>query len=270
MMRAVRILAAVAVLGLVAAIGFIYSGWYDISATDEHLRPTYWTLETAMRRSVRERGERIAVPPLQDPAMIARGVAAYRQHCVSCHGAPGVAPEPFALGMTPTPANLAHTAREWPAGDLFWVVKNGIKMSGMPAFEFRLREDELWTVVAFLKRLPQLSPEDYAALRAGEVVARADEAAVPDAARGKRAVHQYACLSCHAIPGLVGANAPVGPPLEGIGSRAVIAGVLANTPDNMVRWLRGPRQVNPHSAMPDLGVSERDARDIAAFLAQLK
>jgi mono/diheme cytochrome c family protein len=270
MKRLLKSLAILAALGA-AAGGFVgYTGWYDVSATDEHLRPTYWLFDTAMRRSVRLRGKQITVPRLDDPAMVQRGVAIYRRHCVACHGAPGVAPEPFALGMTPAPSNLAYTAREWPAEDLYWVIKHGLKMTGMPAWEFRLDDDELWATVAFLKRMPHISPQEYAALQAPSPPPRVEEPRQPDADRGRRAVHQYACLTCHAIPGLVGANAPVGPPLAGIGSRGVIAGLLTNNPDNMVRWLRAPREVNPHSAMPDLGLTERDARDIAAFLATLK
>jgi mono/diheme cytochrome c family protein len=270
MKRALGILAIGAALVAAAASLAIYSGWYDISATDEHLRPTYWALDTAMRRSVRERGEKIAVPPLDNEALVLRGLAIYRRHCVVCHGAPGVAPEPFALGMAPTPANLAHTAREWPAGDLFWVVKNGLKMTGMPAWEFRLGDDEVWATIAFLKRMTALSPRQYEAMQAPPPLPPADARGQPDVDRGKRAARLHACLSCHAIPGLVGAHAPVGPPLDGIGSRTIIAGRLPNTPENMARWLRSPRQVNPDSAMPDLGVSERDARDIAAYLATLR
>lgn len=271
MKRLAKILAVLAALAATAAGVVIYAGWYDISATDEHLAPTYWLLDTAMRRSVRQRGADIPVPALEDPALVRRGIAVYRRHCVACHGAPGVAPEPFALGMTPTPANLAHTAREWPAGDIFWTIKNGIKMTGMPAFEFRMTHDELWATVAFLKQLPRISPQEYEALQpAPSPPGLAGETGEPDARRGKHAVRQYACLTCHAIPGLVGAHAPVGPPLAGIGSRTVIAGILPNNTANMARWLRAPRQVNPHSAMPDLGVTERDARDMAAYLATLK
>jgi mono/diheme cytochrome c family protein len=271
MKRVLKVLAILAAIAATAGGLLIYSGWYNVSATDEHLVPTYWLLDTAMRRSVREQGKRVAVPPLDDPAMVQRGLAIYRQDCVRCHGAPGVAPERFALGMTPSPANLAYTAREWPAGDLFWVVKYGLKMTGMPAWEFRLGDDEVWATVAFLKRMPHISPQEYAALQAPSPVPRPADAIVkPDAERGKRAIHQYACLTCHAIPGLVGAHAPVGPPLDGIASRAVIAGTLPNTPENLARWLRAPRQVNPGSAMPDLGVTERDARDITAYLSTLK
>jgi len=268
--KAASIAAAIAaVVGTIAGVA-IQSGWYDVSAVEQHLKPTYWLLETAMRRSVRVRGANVAVPPLDDDALARRGLALYRRNCVGCHGAPGVAPEPFALGLAPVPANLAYTAREWPAGDLFWVVKYGLKMTGMPAWEFRMSDDELWATVAFLKRLPHLSPREYEALQATEPPPPAHESTHADPERGKRAMHQYACASCHVIPGLVGANAPVGPPLAGFGARAIIAGVLPNNPENTVRWLRAPRQVNPASAMPDLGVTERDARDMAAYLSTLK
>lgn len=83
-------------------------------------------------------------------------------------------------------------------------------------------------------------------------------------------MQQYACVSCHVIPGVVAASNPVGPSLAAIGSRKYLAGVLPNTPDNMVRWLRAPQEVAPTTAMPDLGVTQADARDMAAFLETLK
>lgn len=91
-----------------------------------------------------------------------------------------------------------------------------------------------------------------------------------DAERGRLALHQYACITCHAIPNVGGENAMVGPPLKGMAKRKFIAGILPNTPDNMLRWLQHPQEVDPDSAMPDLGVSERDARDMAAYLYQMK
>ena len=80
---------------------------------------------------------------------------------MQCHGAPGIAPEPFALGMTPVPANLAYTARTWRPAELFWTIKQGIKMTGMPAWAFRMDDDEIWAIVAFLRVMPALSPEAY-------------------------------------------------------------------------------------------------------------
>jgi mono/diheme cytochrome c family protein len=266
-----KLVAAAFVLALAAAAAVLYGGVYDVSATDPHLAPTYWMLDTAMRRSVRQRAAGIVVPDLDEPAQLQRGLALYRGHCAQCHGAPGIAPERFALGMTPAPANLAYTAREWHAADLFWVVKEGLKMTGMPAWKHRLTDQDIWAIVSFMRELPRLSPEEYRSREAGaETPQQAIATSTPDARRGKEALNQYACVTCHRIPGIAGANAPVGPPLERIGARALIAGLLPNTTENMVHWLRHPQALNPRSAMPDLGVSEPDARDIAAYLSTLR
>ena len=266
-----KLLLVLAILAGAAAATVFYAGLYDVSATDQHLAPTYWVLDVGMRRSVRQRAARITVPDLEQPGQVRRGVALYRQHCAQCHGAPGVAPAPFALGMTPAPANLVYTAREWAPAEIFWVVKEGIKMTGMPAWKYRMTDEDIWAIVSFMRELPKLSPEAYRAIAvAREAAGEAAAPASPDPARGRAAINQYACVTCHRIPGVVGANAPVGPPLDRIGTRGFIAGVLPNTPDNMVRWLRHPQGVSPKSAMPDLGIAERDARDIAAYLATLK
>lgn len=265
-MKAILLLAIV----FLTAAGVFWFGAYDISATDQHLAPTYWVLDTGMRRAVKSRAAAIAVPDLAEAQKIDQGLGLYRQHCVQCHGAPGVAPQPFALGMTPAPANLAYTAREWPPAELFWVIREGIKMTGMPAWKYRMSEAELWAVVAFLREMPRLSPGQYQAMKSARFEPEQDSPGKPDAGRGKRAINQYACVTCHAIPGIVGSNAPVGPPLGGIAARSFLGGVLPNTPENMVRWLRAPQEVNPRSAMPDLGVGERDARDIAAYLSTLR
>ncbi|HEY0972439.1 MAG TPA: c-type cytochrome [Gemmatimonadales bacterium] len=87
-----------------------------------------------------------------------------------------------------------------------------------------------------------------------------------DAQRGRDAVRRYGCGECHSIAGVPGANSLIGPPLTGIGKRAYVAGVLTNTPGNLVRWIRDPQGVDSLTAMPDMGVTEADARDIAAYL----
>jgi cytochrome c2 len=91
-----------------------------------------------------------------------------------------------------------------------------------------------------------------------------------DPARGPDLIRRYGCAGCHTVPGVPGANSLVGPPLAGIAKRVYIAGVLSNTPDNLVKWIQSPREVDPKTAMPDLGVTIRDARDIAGYLYTLR
>ena len=91
-----------------------------------------------------------------------------------------------------------------------------------------------------------------------------------DPDRGETAINTYGCAACHTIPGVHGANALVGPPLTQFGSRTYVAGVLQNTPDNLVRWIQDPPAINPHTAMPNLHVTPSDARDIATYLYTLQ
>jgi len=91
-----------------------------------------------------------------------------------------------------------------------------------------------------------------------------------DPSRGPALMRKYGCQSCHTIPGVVGADGLVGPPLAGIASRSYIAGVLTNAPDNMLRWIRDPKAVDPLTAMPNTGVTASDARHIVAYLYTLK
>ncbi|GAP36164.1 di-heme cytochrome c (Class I) [Piscinibacter sakaiensis] len=253
-----------------AGTAVVFGGLYDVSAVHQHLPLTYDLLKTAMRQAVRLRARGTEVPALDDPVLQARGLAHFRRHCVACHGAPGEAPEPFARGLTPLPSNLVDVARRRPPAELFWVAKHGLKMTGMPAWNARLADEDLWATVAFIVQLPRLSPADYRALTPLEHAPAAQAAGAPDPERGRIALRQQMCITCHAIPGVVGPDAPVGPSLHGIGGRAMIAGRLPNTPAGMVRWLREPQRVKPGSAMPDLGLSERDARDMAAYLQTLR
>ncbi|HEX9942407.1 MAG TPA: c-type cytochrome [Thermoanaerobaculia bacterium] len=89
-------------------------------------------------------------------------------------------------------------------------------------------------------------------------------------ARGKATIRRYGCQTCHSIPGVEGARGQVGPPLDGIGSRSYLAGRLHNEPQNLIRWIRDPQGVEPGTAMPELGVTEQDGRDIAAYLYTLR
>lgn len=277
--RAGRWLKALALAGALGAAGgaaFVYSGIYDISALDQHTKPVYWLFEATMRRSVAMRAKNVQAPDLTGAETIDRGFDAYVRHCEQCHGGPGVSPQPAALGMMPVPAYLVPVGIQWSAAEVHWVVKNGIKATGMPAWKHRMSDDEIWQVVAFVKhRLPYVTAAQYreAAAKLAAAPRPITEAApvrTGNAEAGRRALDQYACTTCHVIPRVTGAIKHVGPPLAGIASRTYIGGALANSPANMVRWLRSPPQVKPGTAMPDLGVSEQDAHDLAAYLATLK
>ena len=271
--------ATLATLGLVGAAGFIGAGFYNVGATKQHFQPVFSVLTLAMHRSVRLHARHIEPPPLQDETMVRRGATCFQDKCVQCHGAPGVAQGDIGKSMQPLPGPLVDATQTFHPRELYWITRNGIRLSGMPSWEFRLTDSEIWDVVAFLQHLPQLSPQAYAALAqppglgVGESCGRHVNVAptrAPDIARGKQALYQYACITCHTVPGLTSASPHVGPPLEKMASRTLIAGKLPNTPDNMVLWLRGPNQVKPHTAMPDLRVTHEDAADMTAYLATLR
>lgn len=161
--------ATLVVAGLAGAAGgalVLRAGWYDISATSLHLQPVYTLLESGMHYSVRRHAREIAVPRLGDAQQLARGAALYRDNCVQCHGGPGVAQAKIGQSMQPVPGPLVDASRRWAPQELYWITRHGIKMSGMPAWEFHLNEDELWAVVAFVQTLPRLSARDYAAATA--------------------------------------------------------------------------------------------------------
>jgi len=91
-----------------------------------------------------------------------------------------------------------------------------------------------------------------------------------NAREGRTEIRKYGCNACHDISGVPGARGLIGPPLDGIGQRYFIAGELPNTPDNLMLWIQHPHAVEPHTAMPDMGVTQEDSRDIAAYLYTLK
>ena len=272
--------ATIAALGLAAVLvgaTVIYGGLYDVASTRQHWQLTHTVLEMAMRQSVKRRAHDIVEPPLADAGMALRGAGCFRDHCVQCHGGPGVAQEGIGLSMQPLPGPLVDARRHWRARELYWVTRHGIKMSGMPAWEYRLTEGELWDVVAFLQRLPDLNAAAYAdwmhrappAPACGRGPDSLAAAAPVDLARGREALHQYACTACHIVPGLTGSAPHVGPTLEGFAERKLIAGTLANTPDNRALWLLQTHKVKPGTTMPELGVTPQDARDMAAYLGTL-
>ena len=161
------VLASLFIAALLIVLGagaVIYAGMYDVAATSSHWRMTAWLLANARMRSIKAQAAAIQVPPaLDDPAKALIGVTHYAAHCAVCHGAPGVPKGDIGRGRYPPPPDLAKTAALYTPAELFWIVKHGIKMTGMPAWGDHT-DDELWATVAFVEKLPGMSEQDYAGL----------------------------------------------------------------------------------------------------------
>jgi len=162
-----RILATVFVVvavQLLAAVAFVYSGMFNVAATDPHWSLTHAVLETARVRSIKAHAAGIRPPDnLADQKRIVAGTSHFAEHCSSCHSAPGVETGEMAKGMYPSPPALTGSAKQWSPGELFWIIRNGIKMSGMPAWPDHSDED-IWSIIAFLDKLPNMSEQDYGTL----------------------------------------------------------------------------------------------------------
>jgi len=154
----------VVIVLLMAALLFIYSGLFDVAASSPDNGLVRWVLETTQERSVARRMKAVQVPPLTDPALLQTGFLHYKENCVTCHGAPGIEASEIGQGLNPYPPELATEAGEGNPQELFWIVKNGIKMTGMPAFGVTHTDQEIWAIVAFLKKMPKMSPQQYQAL----------------------------------------------------------------------------------------------------------
>jgi len=159
---AIGVFIAAAAVGVLA---FIYSGIYDIGADDQHTKPVYWAVETLRDRSVEKRAASIAVPPLDDPQLLLSGGPDYNEMCAGCHLQPGVKESEIATALYPQPPNLSEPSDLSPA-EMFWVIKHGIKMSAMPAWGPTHDDKRMWAMVAFIRRMPELSAEQYQILTA--------------------------------------------------------------------------------------------------------
>ena len=155
--------AAVLVMAL-AMVLFISSGVYDIAAATPHWSITRWVMQQARNRSIAMHAAGIKVPPgLGDPQEIVIGTEHFAAHCASCHGGPGVPRGEAAEGLYPPPPDLAHAAAHYTPAELFWIVRNGIKMTGMPNWSDH-SDAELWATVAFIEKLPGMTQQQYGEL----------------------------------------------------------------------------------------------------------
>lgn len=161
-MKAFLLLVALLIGGLLL---FIYSGFYNIAASEPHLTVVAWVFETTKEHSIRRHAEESPAPPGREEADFKEGFGHYDEMCVICHSAPGVEQSEISKGQNPKPPDLTEEVKEWSREELFWIVKNGLRMTGMPAFGLSHSDAEIGDIVRFITRLPDMSPEEYEELR---------------------------------------------------------------------------------------------------------
>jgi mono/diheme cytochrome c family protein len=162
-MRLLSLIGALAIVVGIAALVFFFGGFFNVAATNAEPEPVKWAL-IKVRMAAVDRYATDRPPAGYDAAdKVQAGAKAYSARgCTNCHGGPGVAWQKFSEGLRPDPPDLTKIVKEREPRHLFWVVKNGINMTGMPSFGATgVPDPEIWSMVAFLKKLPEVKEEDF-------------------------------------------------------------------------------------------------------------
>jgi mono/diheme cytochrome c family protein len=162
-MKTLKTILTILLVLLLLVIGGAWSGLYSVAADAPHTRPVFALLELLRERSVAARVSAIEVPLLDEEALIRAGAGNYDAMCSGCHLAPDMAETELSRGLYPAPPNLAQSGSVDPAA-AFWTIKHGIKASGMPAWGRSMEDSDIWGMVALLRKLPQMTAEQYRAL----------------------------------------------------------------------------------------------------------
>ncbi|MER0238556.1 c-type cytochrome [Fulvimarina sp. MAC8] len=163
-------LAAAGIGAVVLALAVSFSGMISIAASSGHFAPVGWFLHWTMQNAVDRQSIGIAVPEdvdLADASLVQRAAGHFATGCAPCHGAPGVPQSPVVESMMPPPPRLEGKVAEWKDRELYWIGLHGIKYSGMPSWPGEDRDDEVWSIVAFLRALPEMDAATYADLALG-------------------------------------------------------------------------------------------------------
>jgi mono/diheme cytochrome c family protein len=163
-----RILAVIGGLAILVGIGaavFFFGGFYSVAGTAEDPAIVTWALTRVRTASIERYAHDQPPATFNDPMNVQAGAREFAEHgCVNCHGAPGVTWAKFSEGLHPDPPDLKDVVNDISPAQLFWVVKNGINMTGMPSFaQAGVKDGDIWSIVAFLKKLPNVSEADYKA-----------------------------------------------------------------------------------------------------------
>ncbi|MBV8651385.1 MAG: cytochrome c [Alphaproteobacteria bacterium] len=167
-MRFLAVIGGVAIAIAIAAAVYFFGGFYNVAATEE-IAPVAWVLAHVRAASIDRHATQGAPLSLDDPALVRAGAHEFATlGCLSCHGGPGVKWAKFTEGMQPYPPDLKDIVNDREPRQLFWVVKNGIKMTAMPSFgAIGVGDPEIWSIVAFLKKLPTVTGDDFKTWIAG-------------------------------------------------------------------------------------------------------
>jgi mono/diheme cytochrome c family protein len=181
-----RFLATIGALAIIVAIGaavYFFGGFYSVAGTQEDPAIVHWALEKVRTISINRHANDAPPANLNDPAEVQAGARQYAQRgCVACHGGPGRPWAKFSEGLHPDPPDLKDVSKELTPSQLFFVIKNGINMTGMPSFaQAGMKDPEIWSIVAFVKVLPGVKEADYKAWTAPPAAAAPAPMAAPPA-----------------------------------------------------------------------------------------
>ncbi|RSU69015.1 cytochrome C [Sphingomonas sp. S-NIH.Pt1_0416] len=251
----------VTLIGLFAlGMAFAWSGVMNLAASSGHWAITDWFLHWAMRNSVKTHAAFTAPDDPSDAIGLVSAAGHFANSCAVCHGAPGQKPAPVMQAATPPAPDLAVNAREWTDKQLFWILQHGVKYTGMPAWAVQDRQDEVRRMVAFVRRLPDMTPAQYRAL-----VAEGSPATDPDN-----------CTGCHGTDGR-GRGSPDIPVLGGQNPAYLLAalqgyanGTRSSAVMQQVAMRMEPAEmaaaVRRFAAMPGLGARPNGSAEAARIV----
>ena len=263
--RALRSLAIAAVvlllLGAFGGLVVMISGIVPIKASSRHWDVTAALLDFAKRRSVRTHTFRMTVPPLEDPGLALKGAGQYDFACEPCHGSPAVQQPRIAYRMTPTPPDLMRTASRYDPEELFYIVKHGIKFTGMPSWPTQQRDDEVWAMTAFLLELPELDARQYERLVKGDAEQSGSVPPIEDLLPPENVPQavKETCRRCHGDDGRGG----------GLGAFPRLAG---QKPGYLAAALQAFANGDRHSGIMEpiaAGLSPQEMRNLARYFGGL-
>ena len=164
-MRFLAFIGALAILGAIAVAIYLFGGFYSVAASGADSELVTWALTHIRTASIARHANDSPPVSFNEPASVQAGAQAFSARgCTNCHGGPGVKWVKFSEGLHPDPPDLKEIVNERTPQQLFWVIKNGINMTGMPSFgAIDVPDQEIWTIVAFVKKLPSVSDDEFKA-----------------------------------------------------------------------------------------------------------